>query len=274
MSYSIVSPNKFTLEQKTHIESIKGSFKFFFSEVPEIISFMKDVESRYILASDCGANLVGLSCGEDISGRLDSDLPCEVAEFAQDFVDEETELLRSVALCPANKNKKSAMLNIHKYSTGLGALISVKEPIIHRPSQSILGIKGTAYKINISSLCSWLPNAILENSVVGNFENVTKELITDDFSLTEGEHEIAFLMIMQQDAEYIARFLNAHRESSIPINSRDVSKCLDELCQRFSCNNVAQLREKFISIGFHRKIPDSFFNKLLGNKPIYEKNTL
>jgi hypothetical protein len=35
MSYSTVSPNKFTLEQKIYIESMKYSFKLFHPEGPE-----------------------------------------------------------------------------------------------------------------------------------------------------------------------------------------------------------------------------------------------
>jgi hypothetical protein len=266
MSYPIVSPNKFTLEQKTHIESIKDSFRFFFSELPEIISFVKDVESRYILSNDYTAKLVGLSCGEDISGRFDHDLPCKVAEFAQDFVNEESELLNQAALCPANESKQSSMLNIHKYSTGLEAFICYKSPIIHQPSQSILGVTGISHKINISYLCSLMPNYLLEFGMIGNFEKVKKELKIDDFSLTEDEHEIAFLMLMRWDAEYISNFLTKHRELSIPITPGAISECLDELCQRFSCDNILQLRDKFIEIGFHRKMPDSLFNRLLGSR--------
>jgi hypothetical protein len=268
MSYSIVSQNKFTLEQKTHIESMKDSFKLFYSEWPDIIICVKDTESRYIAASNYTAKLVGLSCGEDMSGRLDYDLPCKAAEFAQDFVDEDSELLSSAALCPANDNKQSSMLSIHQYSTGLEAFISFKSPIIHTPSQSILGVTATAYKINISYLSSWTPDYLREFGMVGNFEKVKRGLKIDDFPLTEDEHIIAFLMIMRWDAEHIARFLTEHQELSIPIASGAISKCLDELCQRFGCDNVLQLRDRFIHMGFHRKMPDCLFSQLLGNRPL------
>jgi hypothetical protein len=268
MSYSIVSPNKFTLAQKAHFEFIKDSFKSFSAQFPDIVSFVKDVDSRYVISNDCTARLVGLSCGKDMTGRFDRDLPCKVSEFAQDFVDEESGLLSAAALCSTNEHKQSSMLNIHKYSTGFEALLSYKYPIIHEPSQSIIGITSLSHKINISYLCSLMPNYLLEFGMVGNFEKIKGELKIDDFPLTEEEHEIVFLMIMRWDVKYVAHFLTGHRELSIPITSEAISECLDELCQRCSCDNVSQLRDKFVDMGFHRKMPDSLLNRLLGSRAL------
>jgi hypothetical protein len=262
MNYNCVLPKNFTPEQTQHIGLLKNSLEALYSPEKNVFG-IKCIESSYILASAYATKLVGLSREEDVVGRFDRDLPCKVAEFAQDFIDEEKELISH-----QDKNIKKSMLNIHEYATGLESFVSYKTLIIHQPSQSILGTAGVAHKIDLSDFFKLIPNYISEFGVCGNIENVYGTLKIGNINLTEYEHETCFLlMTMNMSYKHVASFMNKYRPTAIPRTADTIYKCRDRVCEKLDCE-PKHFQDKLMEINVDKKIPSSFLHRLIGNRPL------
>jgi len=259
MRYHLVPPEDFTQEQENFLESIKNSFRTGFYP-PRFVSGIKDINSRHIISTDHLATIVGLSCGEDVANRLDCDMPCKAAELAQDFVDEDRELLGH-----RDSNRKSSLLNINQYSAGIQALLTEKYPITHQPSQSILGIIFLSTQIDLSNFFTLMPNYILEFGINANIQNTGGMLTIGDVYLTEYEHEVCFLMAMNWSFKQIAHFMNKYRPVATQRTADTMYKCRDRICYKFNCDS-SQIRDKLIESGLHRKMPRAFFKRLIGNR--------
>jgi hypothetical protein len=264
MSYNLVSPEDFTKEQKEFVESsidfVKtgGALSTF---IPDLGIYIKDIHSKYIISTDYWANFIGLSCGADIAGLVDNDLPCEISKFAQDFINEDRELLSH-----KDGRRKKTTLTIGKYATGIESFISYKYPLKHEPSQSMLGITCTAYKIDVSDFLTVLPNYLFEFGG-GSIQNIDKPLKIGDIHLTEYEHVVGFLMILNWSYKQIANFMNKYRPLVRPRTIDTIYKCRNRICYKFKCVS-SQLRNILIEIGIHRKIPSSLFTQLIGNRSL------
>jgi hypothetical protein len=262
MAYNLVSPEDFTEEQKIFLESVKDYFRI--GSYPSgFISGVRDINSKNVITTDYAASLVGLSCGEDIAGHFDRDLPAKVSELAQDFVDEDRELLDH-----RDSDRKSSLLNINQYSTGIKALLTEKHPLVHKPSQSILGIIFLSNQVDLSHFFTLMPNYILDFGIHGNIQSVSEKLVIGKTHLTEYEHEVAFLMVINWHPKQIANFMNKYRPSDNPITLDTIYKCRDKISHKFYCE-PKNLREKLIEMSLHRKIPSSFFNRLIGNTAVH-----
>ena len=81
--YSIVSPENFTVEQRTFVDEFKNAVRFIFSQTDKIMG-AKDVSSRHIISTDAYAHIVSLANGMDVIDRFDKEMPCEgTAQFAE-----------------------------------------------------------------------------------------------------------------------------------------------------------------------------------------------
>lgn len=255
----LVSPNDFSIEQKNFVKSVKDSVSAISFQTDIVLGF-KDIHSRHIGATRTYAKLVGLADGADVTGRLDCEMPCEgTAQFSDCYVREDRELLYS-----SDFNQKKSTLNIHEYSHGLDALIFEKYLLKHHASQSILGIIYTAHKMEISKFLSLVPNYVLEFGTGRSIEAATA-LIAGDVKLTDYEHEVCFLLVMNWDFKQIAQFMDKHRPSSRPRSRDAIYKCRNRVCERLECH-PAHLRAILVDAGIHRNMPTSFFCRIIGSK--------
>jgi hypothetical protein len=262
MSYNQILPGNFTPEQKKYIKHLSNSFEEFYTP-EETLFAIKSIKSSYVLASPYTTKVVGLSHEKDIIDRFDRDLPCKVAEFAKDFIDEEKELIDH-----PEENKKKSMLNIHEYATGLQSFISHKRLITHKPSQSILGILAVAQKIDLSDFFKLIPNYISDFGLCGNLENVYGTLKIGNIQLTEYEHEVCFLLlIMNLSYKEVSYFMNKYRPAAMPRTADTIYKCRDRVCEKLDCE-PRHFEERLIGIEIHKKVPSSFLHRLIGNRPL------
>jgi hypothetical protein len=262
LSYRLVLPENFTAEQNAFVESFKESVNLI-SVQTDLVFGAKDINSRHFLSTDAYANLVALPRGVDVTDRFDCDMPCEgTAQFADHYVQEDMELLSN-----GDINKKKSILNVHEYGVGTNALVFDKYLMKHHPSQSILGIIYAAHKIEISNFFTVMPNYVLEFGIGCSIESVTGTLDAGSVKLTEYEHEICFLMTMNWDSKQISCFMNKYRPTSSVRGPDTIYKCRNRICDKLNCN-PSELRELLVGIGIHRKMPSSFFNRLIGSMPL------
>jgi transcriptional regulator with XRE-family HTH domain len=260
--YKLVSPEDFTEEQKIFLDSFQDSVNIISSQTELVFGF-KDIHSKHVISTDAFAHLVALPHGQDIAGRFDRDLPCEgVAQFAEDFVNEDSELLSR-----KDPNRKKSILNIHEFATGPDAFIADKYPLKHQLSQSILGVIYTAHRVEISNFFTLFPNYFLKFGMGSSIEIVNGPLGVGGALLTEYEHEVCFLMTLDLSFNQIACFMNMHRPLSALRDTGTIYECKERIYQKLNCLS-SSLREMLIDAGVHKKIPSSFFNRLIGYRPL------
>jgi len=265
LQYQLISPDQLTSE---HIEFI-NNFKLTVSVLSSQTDFVfgaKDIHSKHFIATDAYAKLVGLSTGADIANRYDRDMPCEgTVEFADSFVCEDQALLKQ-----NDVNKKISVLNIHKYSDGISALVFEKRLMKHHASQSILGTIYSAKEIEFSHFFTLLPSYIVEFRQGCSIECVNGALNLKNIKFSEYEHEVCFLLILNWDFKQIADFFNKYRPLENKRSVDTIYKCKNRICDKLgiASSNLILMREALINIGIHQKMPKTFFNRLLGSKII------
>ena len=265
ISYSLVAPENFTAEQKLFIEDFKKSVTLISSQT-DMIFGAKDINSRHFISTDAYAKIVALPKGIDVVDRLDREMPCEgTAQFADCYVQEDIELLNF-----GDINKKTSVLNIHEYSDGIRARIFHKNIMKLRPSHSIPGTIYSAHEIKIENFFSLIPNYIIEFGIGCSIENIDNRLNIGNEKLTEYEHEVCFLLIMNWSFRQIACFMNKHRPLDRDRVADTISKCRNRICEKLNMpnGNLSDLRDMLIGMGIHRKMPNSFFSRLLGSRPL------
>ncbi|QYG08891.1 hypothetical protein [Janthinobacterium sp. PAMC25594] len=260
MSYRLVAQENFTVEQTVFMEKLKESINLI-STQSNIILGAKDINSRHFTSTDAYANLVGLLNGKDVENRLDRDMPCKgTASFAESYIKEDGDLLQST-----NINNKIITLNIHEYDDGMKALVFNKSMIKHHLSRSILGLMYDAYEIDIKNFFILIPNYAMEFGMECSIANTGDEFNIEGLKLTEYEHEICFLIIMNWNFKQIASFMDKYRPKQNARTADTIYKCRNRICEKLNMSNFSSsnFRDILIAAGLHRKLPKLFFNRLI-----------
>lgn len=257
MHYPLVEPEQFSEAHRTFISQFVRTI-WLVSTCGGALVGAKDIHSRNLAASDAYARIVGLSSGADMVGRLDNDLPCEdVAQFSSCYVRSDRRLLDRTHL-----GATQTVLNIHRYATGLKALVFDKSLLKHHPSKSILGIVFSAYETNVKRFTALFPTYWTHFGFGCSIERVDHPAIDGLGRLSLLEHEVAFLLALGLDTEAIAHFLPRLR----PGPGIDVDAALFGLADKAVAAGVAvaDLRECLVEAHVHERMPKSFFAKVVG----------
>jgi len=113
-----------------------------------------------------------------------------------------------------------------------------------------------------------IPSFIIRFGITGSFEAIDKNTTINDFSLTDYEQEVCFLILLNWDFKQIADFMNQTRPEYTNRSSDTIIKKKNYLCNKFNLKstNVENLQEFLVSIGFHNKMPLSFYNRIICSK--------
>lgn len=263
MNYSLVTPENFTAAHKSLIDDFKKSVLLVSSQTG-IIFGAKDVNSRHFTSTDATAHVVGLRRGVEVADRLDSELPCEgVARFADCFVREDKELMTS-----GNVDGTASSLNVLQWSDGIKARVIDKFVLKHHESKSILGTIYSSREIEIANFFTLIPNYFLEFGTGCSMERVRGDVPVGNTKLTEYEQEICFLLILNWSYKQISDFLNKYRPQPTERTADTIYKCRNRICEKLGmagCSS-SRLRDMLIGMGMHRKMPHSFFDRLVGSR--------
>lgn len=258
MPYSLVEPEHFTDEHQSFIDRFARTIEVA-SSVNGVIVGAKDIRSRHLTASDSYGRIVGLPCGKDVAGRRDHDMPCEgTAAFADSYVREDQRLLAS-----GDIGALKSVLNIHRYSTGLSALVFDKFLLKHLPSESVLGVVYYAYETELKRFTAVFPRYWSQFGWGCSIERTQGEVIDGVGRLAGVEYEVAFLLAQGYDAESIALCMRRLR----PGLNIDSAAALSSITDRFAVAGipVASLRDRLIEARVHQRMPASFFDKVMGS---------
>ena len=260
MSYSLVEPEHFTEEQQSFVERFSRTVEVA-SSGSGVIAGVKDIRSRHLTATDPYGKIVGLPRGKDVAGRMDHDMPCEgTAAFADCFVRED----RSLLDC-GNAGAMKSVLNIHRYETGLGALVFDKFLLRHRASASVLGIVYCAYEADLARFTALFPEYWSEFGLGCSLDHTQYETIDGIGKLAGIEYEVAFLLALGHRTDTIENFLRRWR----PRLDVDVGSALFGINEMMAAAGIpiGNIRDRLIEAGIHQRIPPRFFDKVVGVHP-------
>ena len=252
-NYTLVKPHEYTENQIRCINELKESINIV-AQHSNILFGIKDVESRHIIATDYYATCMGFTYAQEIVGKLDHDTPCSDVSLLADTYQQQDQLLLK-----SNAPQSISTLNILNYKDGLKARIFNKYPLIHKESNSILGIVYHGYDSNISHLINILANP---NHAIKPSRN------TDKYKeiLTTYEQEICFLLLLGWDHSRIATYLNKIHPGKDNRSADTIIKKRIYICKKLNItlNDVDTLREYLINTGFQHHIPQTLYEPCIG----------
>lgn len=208
----------------------------------------KDLNSNFIYANQNYANIIGLKNKEDVVGRTDFDMPCKTVNCA--------EMFRAQDLQVITKLHSMRILDIHPFAGGeWKAYIFSKSPLII--NRQVIGTIFSGQDItNVSTLEL---GALLSKMRI---EGVTNDLLGQDsymfgskfnkMNLTNRESEVLFFVLRGKTAKIIAKTLK--------LSPRTIEKYIDALKAKFNVNNLHELIDKSISLGYLNIIPEGLFS--------------
>jgi len=263
--YTVVKPEDYTKEHLAYIDQFKDSTDFLATQMKLMFS-LKNTDFRGIIGSDESAKVFGLKSGQDFADRHIVDYPCEgIAKCAEQITQQEQELINS-----CDVNKKLEVLCVFEYCDGLKSVIANKHLFHHKPSASILGIIGDAKNVKLGEFINIIPTYILRFGAVGSMEPMEKNIKIQDVMLSEYEQEICFLFLLGWGFKQIADFMDVFRPDVILRTVDTVNREKNYICQKLGLTgtNLKNLCEYLFSLGFHTKIPESFYQRIIGAKVI------
>jgi hypothetical protein len=216
--YKIVKSNEFTLEHLNYIDHFRKSISLVSGQI-DIILGAKDVDSRHIIATDSYAQIVGLKSGNEVSDRFDRDMPCDgTAQYAESYVKEDLFLINSLS-----PEKSISILNVHNYSDGLKAIVFKKRILCHNNSNSILGTVYSGVNVELKNILSIIPSYIIKFGAAGSL-SIGNQPFSKNIDLTDYEHEICFLLLLNWELKQIANFMNEIRPCKNKRSSNTIIK--------------------------------------------------
>lgn len=203
---------------------------------------VKDVNSTYVMLSEGCAKLLGWKSAFETQGKTDYDIPCQVVEFADEFVKADKKIITTslpmMGLC------------IQKYSTGWKILLAERKPIKNVDSE-VIGLLDTAIDITDSGLVTYYLNLYRsDNKFLGKCIKPAFYILSATHSplpLTEKQESCLFLLIRGKTIKEIAKVLG--------VSPRTVECHLDAIKIKLHCQYKSQLIEKALDNGFLYYIP-------------------
>lgn len=208
----------------------------------------KDLDSKFIYANQYYADIIGFKDKEDVIGRTDFDMPCDTVNCADMFRDQDHQVIVKLITM--------RILDIHPFAGGeWKAYVFSKSPLYDHEKK----ISGTIFSGQDVTNASTLELAALLTKI--KVEGVTNDLLGQDsymigtkfgeIKLTNRESEVLFFILRGKTAKIIAKTLS--------ISYRTVEKYFDSLKYKFCADNLCELVDKSISLGYLNIIPETLF---------------
>lgn len=217
--------------------------------MPGAFLWKKDLNSVYMETNAACANLFGFRRKRDISGFVDEEIPCKIAEFAEVFRQQDQRVISS--------GKPLKILEIHPCaSEQWKVMLNTKNPLRNSGGD----IVGTfAYCLDITQEMSQIATILARLGV----QHYSKGKIAQgsflldqsglEIELTKRQAECLFYLIRGKTFKQIAQALK--------VSPRTVEDHIEQLKLKFACQNKSELVETAIQQGFINVLPPNLFSQ-------------
>lgn len=213
------------------------------------LSAIKDIHSTYCNMSENFSKLLGWKSPKDCIGKTDNDIPCDVNQFAEEFVKTDQKILTN--------QKQIITVDLQNYCSGWKLLLVEKNVFKDKQGKSI-GIYLQALDLSATSLFQGYRLLYkLDEKIIGKSPKPISYLLSDVddfFSLTEKQQECLFYLTRGKSIKQIAKRLG--------ISPRTVESHLDTIKNKLQCDSKSELIEKVIDSGFLYSVPKRLFRTI------------
>lgn len=203
---------------------------------------VKDINSRFIIFTEELAKLAGWSSADAMHGKNDFDTPCDLAKFADQFIQMDKKVI-------VNETKMIA-LDIQRYNTGWGMILAEKIPLVDETGKTI-GIYSSLIDLSETNLFRFYLNIYENDSKFTGEEKKPVSYILNEahcpLPLTEKQENCLFLLIRGKTIKEAAKILD--------ISPRTVECHIDAIKIKLGCQYKSEVIEKAIEKGFLFYIP-------------------
>lgn len=146
--------------------------------------------------------------------------------------------------------------------------------LVHKETNAILGTLYSGHNVEVKNFLNIIPNYVIQFGSLGSLESSNK--INNNLGLNHYEQEICFLLLLNWDFKQIAAFMNEFRPEVTTRTADTIIKKRNYICRKLliDSHRTSDLCEYLVSIGFHNKIPESFYNRIIGSKFLGEESTI
>lgn len=216
----------------------------------------KDLNSVFVCANLAYANLVGFDTVEQLIGKADYDVPCQTANCAKDFQQQDQYVVQT--------GRSLKVLDIHPYPDGSWhAHIFTKKPWLdeHGKIQGSIFYGQDLTETAILEVGHWVCRATGLDDIC-QLANST-HLQHAQEKLTQREQEALFLLLYGKKPTYIASAMN--------ISIKTLESYVARLRAKFGAHSKAHLIDLALERGYGSVIPQSLLKKqlsvILHNEP-------
>lgn len=213
------------------------------------VIFILDPNSKIIYTNDRTAKLCGHPNEESIIGHDASELPCEAAESAADFFEQDQYVLTT-------KNELT-LLDIHVYADNQRKIFLAKKSPFYLDNK-LVGVLNQATELtsdSISKVCSSLINSDKKfiRKHVKNGRSYSIGKTTPFSSLSPRELDCLFYLIRGKTMKETA--------IALTISPRTVETYIEHIKHKTQIKKRSDMIDYAISNGYLNYIPESYFTK-------------
>lgn len=206
---------------------------------------VKDTQSKFLWANKNCVNLLGFKSLDWFVGSTDFDIPCEASKFAEQFIAQDRQVLRTKSCLRLLEIRKYADNNIYTLLTTKTPLLDISGVIIGVIAQLITVDRNILMAL---SKMAAAPAAHDYSHLIGSHKIGSYDEKCD---LTQREEETLYYLLRGNTAAEIA--------ARLKISRRTVEIYVDNLKGKFGCDKKSHLITKCIEDGFMNVIPHSLF---------------
>ncbi|HLX53778.1 MAG TPA: hypothetical protein VKR58_07550 [Aquella sp.] len=261
--YNVVKPENYTKEHLEYINKFKKSTDLLATQM-ELLFLVNDVNSKIIMGSDASAVKFGFKSGKELIGKRFADFPLEdVARCDAQRIQWDQELINTDDI-----KKQKEILFVFNFVDGLKARLATDRLFYHQQSNAILGVLSSAKTVGLRDFINIVPTYILRFGALGSIESMQQYTDIEGIALNEYEQEICFLFLLGWDCRQIADFMDVFRPNINPRTGDTIIKKKNYICQKLGLTNtnIENFCEYLVSLGFHTKMPNSFYSRVIGAK--------
>ncbi len=235
------------------LNNIANSFKQIEDGLPNLITIIKNLDSKIVYASSIYATMEGKPISE-LLGK--TGLPPKTGKY-----NPETSIAEDINVI--THKKRYEFLKIGNFCNKIQPLIVIKDPIINRTTGNVVGIFYWWKKISMNSL---------NQEIISSFNVIStnKTGVTIGVKLSKREKQVIFLFLTNLSSQEIASTLSLMDNKVITKSTID-GLFTEQLFVKFAVHSRVALREKLISLGFDHVIPKELLVSI--SIPLHEMNT-
>lgn len=213
----------------------------FLAQLPGLV-IAKNTHSTYLNITQDFARLLGWKSALECQGKTDYEIPSKAAEFADEFVKMDKQVI--------DTNAPMLALDIQNYADGWKLVLVQRNPV-YIEEEKLIGLLNYCFDVSDAPIFkAYCKLHQLDNKLFNKSYKPVSYVLSDThcpFQLTEKQENCLFLLIRGKSIKEIAKVFG--------VSPRTIESHIDALKSKLNCQYISDLIEKAIDSDFLYYIP-------------------